>query len=261
MIVNVLCGGDVCRDGVLQKTYALLLDELEHIDNIVVSKDRPAVVHVLGAWTPALTAMAKGYDKRHIPIVYTPLASLSPWNKPSTAQFTMAAMAELLVATGTMEQTLLAKLRATRLVLVENAIVTRQLTPTEMAQRYVDVYSHAIRSYDAHLWAEVDSKVQLLNESDSSIIALCRNILYGKALYERGAMPQTFLSDLAKQLYVLDCDESHCADVLALLGITTFMQRLEYVLQASAGLTEGFMPIPLLHDKTAHAMMKMIITE
>ena len=127
-----------------------------------------------------------------------------------------------------------------------------------MASEYKNVYENVIKTNDDALWEDVEHQVGLIKESDPVILNICKNLLYARKLSERKNIPQIFLNQLADLLEKSDFDEDKLGEVLKLIRLYEFTQRLEYLMQETANLTEGFMPVPRKEDKTARAMLRII---
>ncbi len=258
MRVNVICGADLCNDKLAKKTFAVLTEQLRSTETVVLCDENPDIVHIVGAWDANSVATAKRAQQRHIPFVHTPLGSLSPWYKPTVSHQRLSAAAVVVVASGSMEQQLLRKQNTTSGTLIPNPVTTTLTTAAAMAQAYVAIYEQHVARTVATLRESIENKLQLLNESDENIVALCRHLLVAQHLYQKRNIPQSFLVALTALLQQSDYDEEHMADVLSLIGLHTLTRRIEYVLQERTTLTEGFMPIPLLADKEARAMLKTV---
>ncbi len=248
----------MCNDGVVTEMYDVLTEQLGKNSAVVLTAENPDIVHIIGAWNTYAVDVAKKSARRCIPFVYTPLGSLAPWNKPALRQRKISADADVIVASGTMEQKLLKEQYNGTLRLIPNSVTTHATTAAEMAVAYLSVYKEATDGKDAALWLGVDGKMKLLKEDDAGIVSICRNLLYAQCLYNRHNIPETFLHDLSSLMTSGEYDEDHFADVLELLGLHDFTRRLEYVMKERSSLTEGFMPVPPNGDKEAVKMLDMV---
>ncbi len=66
------------------------------------------------------------------------------------------------------------------------------------------------------------------------------------------------LIELDKELREHNCDEDDLCDTLQESRLLKFAGRLMYVIRQFTGLTEGFMPLPPLCDRTSRAMYKQV---
>ncbi len=258
MRVNVVCGFDLTGDGLPQKTCALLTEQFGGKEAVTVTEEDGHIVHVIGAWHAFSIAAAKKAISRNIPFIHTPLASLSPWNKPAVSRLRLSGAAQAVVASGKMEEQLLGKQSNEHLFTIPNAVTTNTTTPEEMADAYAELYEKLVAENDIALWEGVDAKMKLLNETDENIVKICRDLLYAQGLYRRRIIPKSFLSRLTALLVASDYDEDRFAELLEMMNIYDFSARLFHVMEELTGLTEGFMPVPAYDDKEAKDMMKTV---
>ncbi len=258
MRIRVVTASDPANDGIARKTSDVLAKEIESSPSAVLTDENPDVIHIIGAWDAPSTAIAKEATRKSIALVHTPLGSLSPWFKPTASHLKLSAGLQAVVASGVMEQELLDDAEKDNLRLILNCVTTYTTTPGDMASAYIKVYEEAAASTDASIWKAIDSKMSLLGETDESIIAICRELLYAQYLHKRNNIPKRFIDSLSELMTRSDYDEDHMADLLKLLSLYDFTQRLEYAMQEKSTLTEGFMPIPLLDDKGARDMASYV---
>lgn len=258
MRIRVVTASDPANDGIARKTSDQLAKEIEHSPTAVLTAENPDVIHIIGAWDTPSTSIAKEATRKSIAVVHTPLGSLSPWYKPATIHMKLSAGLQAVVASGMMEQELLDDATGGNLRLILNCVTTNTTTPSEMASAYLSVYEEATASTTGSIWKAIDSKMSLIGETDESIIAICRELLYAQYLHKRNNIPRRFIDSLSELMTKSDYDEDHMADLLKLLSLYDFTQRLEYAMQEKSTLTEGFMPIPPLDDKGAKDMVNYI---
>lgn len=258
MRLRILNTPDIDNNGISQKTKETLVAELAKDDSIILTDENPDVVHIIGAWNASSASVANDAIKRFIALVYTPLGTLSPWYKPASSHVRLSAKATATVASGTMEQKLLGERDNTNLHLILNAITTATTTAEEMASGYKAVYREATEKNDVTLWNEVNRRIGLLKEKDGAIQEICKNILYAQYLYRRRNIPHKFLGKLSTLMTGSNYNEDTMTEVLRLIKLDTFTQRLEYVMLEKSGLTEGFMPIIYKKDKVSEQMLDLV---
>ncbi len=127
-----------------------------------------------------------------------------------------------------------------------------------MATQYKEVYKEAYEKTDANLWEEVNKRIEMLKETDASILEISRNLLYAQYLYQRGNIPQKFLDTLTALMTASNYNEDTMTEVLKLIQLDVFTQHLEYVMMEKSGLTEGFMPIIFKKDNTSVKMLDIV---
>ncbi len=258
MRLRILNTPDIDNNGISQKTKETLVAELKKDDSIILTDENPDVVHIIGPWNASSASVANDAIKRFIALVYTPLGTLSPWYKPASSHVRLSAKASATVASGTMEQKLLGERDNTNLHLILNAVTTATTTAEEMASGYKAVYREATEKNDVTLWNEVNRRVGMLKEKDGAIQEICKNILYAQYLYRRRNIPHKFLDKLSTLMTGSNYNEDTMTEVLRLIKLDTFTQRLEYVMLEKSGLTEGFMPIIYRKDKVSERMLDLV---
>ncbi len=258
MRISIVCGADPCGDKIGRQTCDILADQFSRVKAVVLTAENPDILHVVGGWDANSMKLARHATQCHIPYIHTPLGTLSPWLRPTVGQQRLSSSAHALVASGLMEQKLLLKYNIERLQLILNPVITSLTTQTEMAYAYLTAYERNTSSNDTTIIENIDNKMRLLNEGDENIVAICRYLLYAQYLCQKQNIPLTFLHELTQAMVNADYDEEHFADVLDLMNLYDFTQRLEYVLSQKSTLTEGFMPIPFLNDKEARDMLKIV---
>lgn len=258
MRIRLFLGADLDNNKIPEKLLEMLKGELEKDSTIVLTDENPDVIHFVGAWTSAAVGIAKDAMSKFIATVHTPLGSLSPWEKPSSAHIKLTSRCTMIVSAGQMEQELLDDGSRQNLRMILNPVVTATTDAAKMAEEYKSVYRHSIKTIDENLWSEVEHKVQLINEKDEIILNICKNLLYAQYLSQRRNIPQVFISGLSELFIKSDYDEDRLDEVLKLIHLNLFTERLEYVMQEAAGLTEGFMPLPMKEDKIAGQMLTII---
>ena len=82
--------------------------------------------------------------------------------------------------------------------------------------------------------------------------------MYAEYLYKRGNIPQNILNDLAKTMMEADYDEDHMEELLNSLGLEEFAGRLEQIMLDQSILSEGFMPVSIVNDKTTDKIKEII---
>jgi len=258
MRIRLFLGADLDNNKIPEKTLEVLKAELEKDSSIVLTDENPDLIHFIGAWNSASLGIAKDAKAKYIATVHTPLGSLSPWQRPSAAYVKQTSRCTFIVASGQMEKELLDDGSRTHLGLISDSVLTNLTTPEKMVSEYIDVYKNAIKTTDENLWKDVEHKVSMIRESDEVILNICKNLLYAQYLTQRKNIPLVFLKSLSELLIKSDFNEDRLGEVLKLIKLYIFTQRLEFLMQEKTELTEGFMPVPMKEDKVAKAMQGLI---
>ncbi len=258
MRIRLFLGADPDNNKIAGKMLDILKEELLKDSSIVLTDENPDVIHFIGAWTPTAVGIAKDAMTKFIATVHTPLGCLCPWQKPSSSHVKLTSRCSAIISAGKMEQELLDDGNRQNLQMILNPVVTATTQPATMVSEYKAVYGRIVKSTDDSLWNEVERKVKMIKENDSVILNICKNLLYAQYLSHRKNIPMIFLNGLSEIFVKSDYDEDRLGEVLKLIHLFQFTQRLEFVMQEKANLTEGFMPLPLKEDKVAKSLLAMI---
>ncbi len=99
---------------------------------------------------------------------------------------------------------------------------------------------------------------EIMSPSESKEKSIIVRLFNMKYEMEHNQAPLSHLADVYRSIRFCDADEDRLKDVARSMGILDFSQRLMAVLQATMGLTEGFMPFKANDDKMAKTMTKDI---
>ncbi len=258
MRIRIVRAADICKDGIADKTCQALTEELERGGSVTITEENPDVIHIIGAWNDSAMSIANDANGKFIAWIHTPLASLSPWHKPSEKEIKLSANATMVIASGTMEKELLQEACKDNLKTIANSVITSTNSAQNMASSYIAVYQEAYKTTELSLLNHILDIMKPLALADENISFILQKFIHAQYLHEKGCLPKLFLDNMAQQMTMRNYDEDSMAALLKQVGIYEFAQRLEYVMQEESSLTEGFMPIPLLCDKQAEKMIKLI---
>ncbi|MBR5656664.1 MAG: hypothetical protein IKW98_08285 [Prevotella sp.] len=242
------------------KLVTTLLRLLESVAGHVVTDENPDIVHFFGCWDLSMSHAATNIKRRMTPYVYSPLGGLQPWEVDNhklskhtqmmAFQRKMTKEAAVVHVGGEMEyKNIIKKKWNTNVRIIENPLVTNDISEDEMVGQMLALYEETIKKHDVKIRANIAEKVANTKEEDETVNSLLREILYARYQLHRGGLPITTLNDLSNHLTKSDIDEDHFAQLLADMKIDKFFARLEYVMESESTLTEGFMPTPMLEDR------------
>lgn len=98
----------------------------------------------------------------------------------------------------------------------------------------------------------------IMTSGESKEKGIVVRLLNLKYEMEHHQAPLAHLADVYRSIRYTDADEDRLNEVARSMGIQDFSQRLMSVLQATLGLSEGFMPFKAKDDKASKAMTKDI---
>ena len=255
--------------------YVTLLQHyFEGLPGSIVSQENPDIIHFWGCWNWQMAQMAQKAVARRIPYIFTPAEGLQPWNfrhgnsekqlQATAYQRQMVREAACVHVFGPLEQEQLYALRwITRSIIIPNPVISNAITPQQAAEAMEALYRQTIEQHNKGIQEEIrqyvaHSQSQTHDISSSPIWQLLEKILYVKYLYQRQNIPLHVLQELCRFMTHSDYDESAMADLLKRQQLTLFTAQLEHAMSETVELTEGFMPIPSVHDKTASKIIKLI---
>ena len=144
------------------------------------------------------------------------------------------------------------------LSIIYNPIITSDIAEEEFANRMYKLYHSTIADFDANIRKRIKNRISSLNESCEQTCIIIQKIMYAEYLYKRGNIPQNILNDLAKTMMEADYDEDHMEELLNSQGLEVFTGRLEQIMLDQSILSEGFMPVSIVNDKTTDRIKEII---
>lgn len=256
MRIKIIKGYSADSSAYLDSVFDMLSSQLNA--HVTLTDTNPDVVHVVGGWNSATRAEANTALARFIPVVHTPLASLSPWLRPSVSDIKLSGQCLALVASGSMEYSLLDGASHNHTILIPCAVSSALTTPQQMVSSYITTYDKVISENDTALWASATEKADLLKVDSDTIRELCRRVLYAHSMYVRQNIPLSMLRSLAQLMTESEYDEDFFCELLRLIHLDFFMARLQTVMHSHELLQEGYMPLRMVDDKQTAAIAALV---
>lgn len=237
----------------MQKKYG---SEVELIDQ------HPDIIHIFGVWNYQSAQTVIKSAQLQIPVVYSPMGDLTPWNKEKhpagqhkNALRKAIQCADLIHVTGPSERTVIEEMTAkhARIFLMPNPVVTMAISFDSCATIVHEEYRKLINQREEFKQKEIRGLLSS-NNIKESIADICSNVLYLQYMNHRQTLPLSHLHTLSSLLTSSDYDESAFPKILKKLGIDVFFPRLEQLMEENSHLTEGFMPVSPINDKTTQLM-------
>ena len=247
----------------------VLLSQYQSIVDIVLTDEKPDIVHFIGVPNTKLYDKAKELCRLEIPYVYSPLGASLPWNAKSkemdSQTYSSDALnyvlsnASAIHACSQLENDSIKKQKEdVVLSIIYNPIITSDIAEEEFANRMYKLYHSTIADFDANIRKRIKNRISSLNESCEQTCIIIQKIMYAEYLYKRGNIPQNILNDLAKTMMEADYDEDHMEELLNTQGLEVFTGRLEQIMLDQSILSEGFMPVSIVNDKTTDRIKEII---
>ena len=246
-----------------------LLSQYQSIVDIVLTDEKPDIVHLIGVPNTKLYDKAKELCRLEIPYVYSPLGASLPWNAKSKEMDSqtyssdalnyMLSNASAIHTCSQLEHDSIKKQKEdVVLSIIFNPIITSDIDEEEFANRMYKLYHSTIADFDANIRKKIKNRINNLNESCEQTCIIIQKMMYAEYLYKRGNIPQKILNDLAKTMMEADYDEDHMEELLNSLGLEEFAGRLEQIMLDQSILSEGFMPVSIVNDKTTDKIKEII---
>ncbi len=256
------------KQPVHQAYLAQVRDGLAVDRDIEITDRFPDLIHVFGAWNAQALHAVRRAHRLLIPTVYSPLGDLSPWKlrekrcRPFdlSRQKQATRSASCVLVWGELERKAIEQRRwNSHIVVVPNAVITSQITQTDMASRIKELYRNVIDQHDLRMHHNIDGRLAVFG--DEAETALCHLFLYLRYRFHRRNILQEDLKRLTDTLNTLEYDEDRLNEMLRTLHEERFAARILQVLADDCGLTEGFMPADPIDDKRTAQIRAAIYTK
>lgn len=246
-----------------------LLSQYQSIVDIVLTDEKPDIVHLIGVPNTKLYDKAKELCRLEIPYVYSPLGASLPWNAKSkemdgqtyssdALNYVLSNASAIHTCSQLEHDSIKKQKEDVVLSIIYNPIITSDIGEEEFANRMYKLYHSTIADFDANIRKKIKNRIINLNENCEQTCIIIQKIMYAEYLYKRGNIPQKILNDLAKTMMEADYDEDHMEELLNSLGLEVFAGRLEQIMLDQSILSEGFMPVSIVNDKTTDKIKEII---
>jgi hypothetical protein len=222
---------------------------------IITDKNDYDILHAIGTPSQNIISIMRNARRRLIPVLFSPLATISPWNSSKYENF--ALKQGFIHAIGENEMKYLKeKFKKSNVVLIKNPGVTNDISQTLFNANFIQLYNEVILKHEDAIKENIAKKIDKLNDDiqDNTMKEVLKNCMYIRYKYHRRQIEQKELNAFSSLLISSDYDEEKIAEIFDRLHIYDFMTSLEKVMEEKAELTEGFMPIP----KTDNSLTKKI---
>lgn len=247
----------------------VLLSQYQSIVDIVLTDEKPDIVHLIGVPNTKLYDKAKELCRLEIPYVYSPLGASLPWNAKSkemdsqtyssdTLNYVLSNASAIHTCSQLEHDSIKKQKEDVVLSIIYNPIITSDIAEEEFANRMYKLYHSTIADFDANIRKRIKNRISSLSESCEQTCIIIQKIMYAEYLYKRGNIPQNILNDLAKTMMEADYDEDHMEELLNTQGLEVFTGRLEQIMLDQSILSEGFMPVSIVNDKTTDRIKEII---
>lgn len=247
----------------------VLTSQYQSIVDIVLTDEKPDVVHLIGVPNTKLYDKAKELCRLEIPYVYSPLGASLPWNTKSkemdnqsyssnALSYVMSNASAIHTCSQLEHDSIKKQKEDAVLCIIYNPIITSDISEEDFANRMYKLYHSTIADFDANIRKRIKERISYLNESCEQTCIIIQKIMYAEYLFKRGNIPQNVLNDLARTMMEADYDEDRMAELLNSQGLDAFAGRLEQIMLDQSILSEGFMPVSVVDDKTTDNIKEII---
>lgn len=227
---------------------------------VVTDQNDYDILHAVGAPTQAIISRMRNSRRRLIPVLYSPLATISPWNNSCYEKF--ITKKGFIHAVGESEQKYLQeKYKGAEVVLIKNPEVTHDISQTLFSANFKQLYEEVIIKHEDAIKDNIAKRIDKLKDDiqDDVLKDVLKSCLYLRYRYHRRQISQQELDDFSALLIKSDYDEDKMAEILERLKVYDFMESLEKVMQDKSQLTEGFMPITAVENSLTKKIKKTIL--
>ena len=233
---------------------------IEDNDMVITDNNDYDVLHAVGTPTQTIISKMRNARRRLIPVVYSPLATISPWNSSCYEKFILKN--GFIHAVGENEQKFLQeKYKGTNVVLIKNPGVTHDISQALFSANFKQLYDEVIIKHEEAIKDNIAKRIEKLKDDiqDNVLKDMLKSCLYMRYRYHRRQIAQQELDDFCTLLINSDYDEDKMAEILDRLKIYDFMESLEKVMEEKTQLSEGFMPITAIDNNLTKKIKKTIL--
>uniref|UniRef100_A0AB33JHL9 Uncharacterized protein n=1 Tax=Prevotella sp. GTC17260 TaxID=3236796 RepID=A0AB33JHL9_9BACT len=216
------------------------------------------LIHIMGKLDLALLRLIKTANSKKIPILYSPLASIVSWQH-SPLQYALKKCHLTFHATGKHEKQYIQQhFQPHEVYLVKNPIVTNDGASSDLYKQLLELYTKVTSEHDQQIRRQIKQQVDQFESTDHQLQTLCNEFLYAQYLFHRDSLNPAFAQQLADKMQTADYNEDLMGEILQKLEIYSFVASLEQAMLQTTTLTEGFIPIPAIDNRTARKIAEMI---
>ena len=202
----------------------------------------PEMYHLLGYPDEKIMSCLKHAHRLRVPVIY------SPFDVTALVFDNMERYVSALHLNSKMEQKTIAKKKYKgKCIFIPNSLTTTQITTQAMMLQLRQLYFEVLELNRENLRKEIAAKVP---QTDEALREICQQVLYAQLLIDRQRLTHQFLTDFSSYLVQTSYDEDKLQQLLQTLKISNLMARLLQLMSETTQLSEGFMPISPLDDKT-----------
>ena len=238
------------KDNNLQTTFLEEMQTAWNADQIILSDDENYdLLHIFGKPTHEVIRNIKNEIARQIPILYSPLAEIAPWTK--TLIDRSIAKHLFIHATGKVEYAYIQRhYPTTKIFQLKNPAVTNEITQASFNSCLVNMYQEILETHDKRIKENISIRIEKLKTQveDETMQAVVSGFLYLQYKFQRRQILQDELCNQSRLMETCDYDEDKMAAIFKELKLYKFVSCLESVMEEKTNLTEGFMPIPAVHN-------------
>ena len=252
------------------QNYMRILQDCNRTDRL----EDADIVHILGVWSSKANKITRKAKKMGIPYIVSPLGGISFWNmkKPTTRRPIQRMLyqkkeikdAQAIVATTVAEFDYLRKRKwNSQIYRISNCILTHQISEAEMQAEFKSIYDKVIAKYEQRKAEKIKERVALSlgeHKEQDNEDAILEQLLQIESRIPHQNIPLSYLQKLQILLHDTEYNDDILEERIEQLKIRKFSQRVFQVMAETTGLTEGYMPIEAIEDKTSKQIQK-IITE
>lgn len=257
--------------------YECLINHFAEDDNMEIVDDKEDVVHAFGLWNHTWTNKVRRIRKREVPIIFTCLSGASSLYNTSGNlihnRFVRKSITNIVNANamihscGKYEKEALQRIAPNANVsIIHNPNFTKSVTIEDTLGYFIQLYKQVINDNDIKIFDDIESNVSAKLDKSlcnspveyTNIVEIATRIIYLQHLYNKRAIPQSYLDEISECMTSYDYNEKLMNRLLHDMNKYQLASYVMALLSSASTLTEGFMPVPLCESKIVENMRKCI---
>ena len=269
MRIQLIIPQETHRDFINRELCQSLHQNLSNLDGVELVDTSPEIVHIFGVWNNASAQKTESYRKKKIPVIFTPIKGLAnlklsdgaTTNNISIRQAikNIAKRGAVIHVCGKQENACIKGIaRNAETAIIANSSFTATTDNQKMVSQFAKIYSSSYQANDNKIREGIRQQIKKIKGIKADTVSFCEHIMYIRQRYIMGNIPKSYIEETSKLIRTSDYDEKEIEKVLDGLKVASFAAYIMTLLEDTANLTEGFMPIEQKRGKIVKKMESII---